>query len=181
MGWHHHDRDGLAAACAAFRCDWDEWWAAEHAGFRVLGINTQISGSGLPEEGKQSAWLLEQLAAPRRLPLAVFGHTPLYLRDPEEDWDDGSEQMCLKPAARAPLLEILRRHPPDLLISAHAHRYWRARQESWEWLGVPATALGQDEMLAVPSHALPRGDDEVGWVELSHSEGSWESLRHRCA
>ena len=180
VGWHHHDPMQLAAACADFRRDWDDWWVLEAAGFRILGINSQIFGSNLPSEAAQSQWLRTELAKPSVYLRAVFAHTPPYLKSPQDDFADGSEQMCLRPQARWPLLGILNESPPDLLITAHAHRFWRCEGPRWQWLGVPATALGQNEMSAVPSHNLPPGDDRVGWVDLRRDGSTWTAKMHPC-
>jgi len=185
VGWHHHDPDQLSAACAAFRKDWEDWWVLEAAGFRILGINSQIFGSSLPEAAEQGAWLRAQLARPRTQDCpslrVVFAHTPPYLKSPDDDFSDGSEQMCLRPQARRHLLEILNASPPDLLITAHAHRFWRRPEPRWEWLGVPATALGIEEMAAVPSHNLPPGDSRVGWVALRREGAGWRAEMHPCS
>ncbi|MHC4874590.1 MAG: metallophosphoesterase family protein [Planctomycetota bacterium] len=177
-GWHHHDPEELEKACQAFCEDYDEKWVLEKAGFRIIAVNSQICGSGLEREKEQAEWLREKLAEPTELIKTVFFHTPLYLKGPDDDFDDGSEMMCLRPEARKPLLQILRENPPQLVITTHAHRFWIDRQESWDWLGIPATALGQHEMGKVPSHNLPKGDDNVGWVALSSSDGGWEAEIH---
>lgn len=180
-GWHHHDPNQLDEACEAFRLDWREWWTLEAAGFKIIGINSQIFGSGLEKEEEQTVWLKERLKEPSQLVRAVFFHTPLYLKTPEDDFDEGSEQMCLKPPARSPLLDVLRECPPDLVITTHAHRYWTERQETWDWIGVSATALGQHEMDAVPSVNLPEGDDHPGWVDISIGDGgTWTSVGRYC-
>jgi len=180
VGWHHHDPDELAAACRAFREDWDDWWLLETAGFRIMGVNTQIFGSGLADEAEQSAWLSKRLSEPGDKLRVVFAHTPPYLKTPEDDFADGSEQMCLKPQARRPFLDVLNESPPDLLITTHAHRYWICNQQRWDWLGIPATALGQDEQIKVPSHNLPPGDDRVGWVALYRDGCGWVAEMRCC-
>jgi len=181
IGWHHHDPQKMDEACEAFRLDWDEWWTLEVAGFRIIAINSQIFGSGLEREKEQSEWLKESLKQESNLIKTVFAHTPFYLKNPDDDFDEKSEQMCLKPQARKPLLEILRENPPKLVITTHAHRYWESRQEKWDWLGIPATALGQHEMHAVPSQHLPPGDDQVGWVKLwCENGGKWRAESIHC-
>ena len=176
IGWHHHDPKDLDEACNNFGLDWEEWWTLEIAGFKIIAINSQIFGSGLSRDKIQSKWLIKNLKKPSKLIRAVFVHTPLYLKSPDDDFDEGSEQMCLKPQARRPLLEILRENPPELLITTHAHRFWISHQEKWDWLGIPATALGQDEMVSVPSQYLPPGDDHIGWVKLQQKDrGKWKA------
>lgn len=179
VGWHHHDPAAMAEACRVYRKLFgSDWWAHDLAGFRLIGINSQIFGADLPDAREQSDWLRGELARPTDLLKAVFLHTPPYLQTPDDGFDDGSEQMCLRPAARKPLLDLLNEKSPDLLINAHCHRFWKRREPAWHWLGMPATALGQHEMDAVPSHNLPAGDDRVGWVSLRRDGGGWKAELH---
>ena len=143
-------------------------------------MNSQLFGSNLPDEAEQSEWLREELARPSEHLRVLFSHVPAYSKGPEDDFSDGSEQMCLKPAAREPLLGILDCSPPNLMVTAHTHRFWVNNQPKWDWLGVPATALGQNEMVNVPSHNLPPGDDRVGWTELRRKKAGWTARVHYC-
>lgn len=68
----------------------------------------------------------------------------------------------------------------DLLITAHAHRFWICNQPNWDWLGIPSTALGQCDQVAVPSHHIPAGDDRVGWVSLRRARKTWQADMHPC-
>lgn len=182
VGWHHHDPTHMAEARGVFRKTFGpDWWACEAEGFRILGVNSQIFGSELPAAAKQSHWLKENLAKPSEMLTTVYLHTPPYLQSPADRFEDGSEQMCLRPAAREPLLAILDSTPPDLLISAHVHRFWKRREPAWDWLGLPATALGLDEMAAVPDHNVPEGDNRVGWVALRREGEGWHAEFHPIA
>ena len=179
VGWYHHDPDRMRKACRAFReALGPDRWVCEAAGFRIIGANSQIFGSELTDAEEQAAWLSDELERPTELVKAVFLHTPPYLVARDDRFDEGSEQMCLRPEAREPLLKILDGSPPQLLITAHAHRFWTARAPGWDWLGLPATALGQDEMINVPSHHLPDGDDRVGWVALRREGEGWGAEFH---
>ena len=176
VGWHHHDRATMTRACSAFVDAFGpDHWVLEQAGFRILALNSQIFGSSLPEAGRQHQWLQHELPKSTELLRVVFLHTPPYLKQPDDNFDDGSEQMCLRPQARASLLALLDQHPPDLVITAHAHRFWQRREPKWDWLGLPSTAFGQHEMTTVPSHNLPEGDDRVGWVALERDGAGWRA------
>ncbi len=181
IGWEGHDPDDMATQCQLFRREWQDRWVVETAGFRIMGINSQIFGSVLPEAAEQSAWLRAELAKPSELLRVVFGHTPPYLVSEEDNFDDGSEMMCLRPQARKPLLEILHESPPDLVMTAHAHRFWIFNQPRWDWLGIPSTALGQCDQVRVPSHNIPPGDDRVGWIALRREGETWRAKMHPCA
>jgi hypothetical protein len=169
----------MKKALEAFRSVFgNDYWTCEAGGFQIIGINSQIFGSTLDEAGEQAQWLLEMLQEDTDLIRAVFLHTPPYLQGWEDDFSDGSEQMCLKKEARKPLMDILLAHPPDILISTHVHRFWVRSEPAWAWIGIPATALGLDEMDAVPEHNVPAGDDRVGWVALERTGDSWSAEFH---
>lgn len=83
------------------------------------------------------------------------------------------------PVARKPLLDVLNQNPPQLVITAHAHRFWQRREPNWDWLGLPATAFGQHEMEAVASHRLPSGNDAIGWVAFQRAGDGWQAVHHK--
>lgn len=58
-------------------------WSFDRDGWRIVGINSMLIGSGLPEEQEQFAWLDEQLDTLGDLHLAVFTHQPLFIDVPE--------------------------------------------------------------------------------------------------
>lgn len=179
VGWHHHQPAAMQAACRAFRATFGpDRWIREAAGFRIIAVNSQIFGASIRGAEEQADWLKDELSRPTDLLKTVFLHTPPYLLTPDDEFDDGSEQMCLRPEARHPLLSILNAAPPQLLITAHAHRLWIRREPQWDWLGLPATALGLDEMVNVPSHNVPVGDDRVGWVALRREDKGWRARLH---
>lgn len=180
VGWHHHDPAGMKQSVHEFRRSFGpDYWVHESAGFKIIGINSQVLGSSLAEAEEQAAWLSAVLKNPSEKPRAVFLHTPPYLKGWDDDFSDGSEQMCLKPKARHQLKQILLKNPPELLISAHVHRYWLRKEPLWWWLGIPATALPLSEMGAVPDHNVPRGEDSLGWVALRRTGKSWKAELRR--
>src|SRR5262249_17410852 len=59
-------------------------WVEDVAGFRLIGLDAMLLGSGHPEESAQAAWLdaVVDEAGGRRL--AWFLHRPLFLDNPDE-------------------------------------------------------------------------------------------------
>lgn len=180
VGWHHHDTVQLSTAGAAFAETFGPAnWTLEQARFRIIAVNNQIFGADIPDACKQAEWLADELAVESDLLRTVLFHTPPYLETPNDDFDDGSEMMCLHPAARKPLLDVLHQNPPQLLVMAHARRFWQKRGPNWGWLGLPATAFGQHELEAVPSRRLPSGDDAISWVELQRAGTVWKAVHYK--
>ena len=75
------DADRLARWDSSFAVD---RWALDAGGWRLLGVNAQLFGSGLAREHEQEDWLDEQLSTAGR-PTALFLHKPLFLEDPTDD------------------------------------------------------------------------------------------------
>jgi 3',5'-cyclic AMP phosphodiesterase CpdA len=92
--------------------------AAQDAdGWVFVGINSELCGSGLPEEGEQWAWLAEVAAEAAGKSVMLFLHKPLIV-------DDGSrENITVPAAAREQILGTLRGTHLRVVASGHLHRY----------------------------------------------------------
>jgi len=94
-------------------------WFADMEGWRLIGIDALLFGSGLPEEEAQFRWLAQIMAEANGRRLAWFLHRPLFLENPEEP-DTG--YWSVKPEPRRALLALLRRHKVALVASGHLHK-----------------------------------------------------------
>ncbi len=100
----------------------DDWFHAQVAGFAVLGLNSQIMGSGWPVEAEQLHWLDDRLAACDQA--LVFMHMPPDLPalvDVEPDRREALRYWPVNPEPRAALLERLSSPKVRLLCSGHLH------------------------------------------------------------
>ena len=113
------DPGRVAAFCEVWGAD---RFSIELGGWRLVGINNLLCGTGMAAEDEQEAWLVEHLAAAGDLgqPVALFMHKPLCLTDPEHDDGPGS---TLEGAGRARLAAVLAAHPVAMVASGHLHRY----------------------------------------------------------
>jgi 3',5'-cyclic AMP phosphodiesterase CpdA len=121
---------------------WDRYfaadrWALDAGGWRLVGVNAQLFGSGLAREHEQDQWLDAQLSAAGR-PTALFLHKPLFLERPT---DDDVMPSCMVPSARAPLLDKLNRSDVRLIVSGHLHEHHDRTFGNQRHLWVPATAF----------------------------------------
>src|ERR1700733_3000882 len=111
------DADRLARWDSSFAVD---RWALDARGWRLLGVNAQLFGSGLaPREREQDNWLDEQSSAAGR-PTALFLHKPLFLEHPAEDV---ASPACMTPSVRTQLLGKLNRSDVRLIVSGHLHQH----------------------------------------------------------
>ncbi len=73
--------DRLARWDSSFATD---RWVLDAGGWRLVGVNAQLFGSGLVREQSQDQWLDEQLSTAGR-PTALFLHKPVFLEGPTDD------------------------------------------------------------------------------------------------
>jgi len=109
--------------------------------WRLIGINSQLLGSGLPAEASQHAWLAETIATDR--PTALFLHYPVYLDDPS---DTARSHAVVLPDARTALLALIDAHPNVRLVaSGHLHEERRVLRNGVVYQWAPATSFMTSE------------------------------------
>ena len=94
-------------------------WVEDVEGFRLIGLDALLFGSGHPEEAAQMDWLASVMAEAPGRPAAWFLHRPLFIHSPSEG-DTG--YWSVKPQSRARLVDLVRRHTPALVASGHLHK-----------------------------------------------------------
>jgi 3',5'-cyclic AMP phosphodiesterase CpdA len=149
------DADRLARWDRSFGTD---RWVSNAGGWRLLGVNAQLYGSGLDREQAQDQWLDQELSASRGRPVALFLHKPLFLELPS---DDVASPECIVPPARERLLDRLLRCDVRLIVSGHLHQHRDRTLGGLRHLWLPAVAF------AAP-HALG-GDGRCGITVLDFS------------
>jgi soluble P-type ATPase len=102
----------------------DDRFAWEGHGWLLLGIDSQIVGSGLPRELEQLAWLQRQVdrAEESGLAVALFTHAPPYIKDPHENTTGRKNYWAMDPEPRRQILRIIQR--PAVRLLAHGHLHW---------------------------------------------------------
>jgi 3',5'-cyclic AMP phosphodiesterase CpdA len=105
--------------------------------WRLLGLDAQLCGSGLPEEEAQFEWLNDCLLE-TGAPVALFLHKPLFLESAAED---RLTQASLNPVPRARLLDLIRRSSVKLVVSGHLHSYRDVVVEGVRMIWAPATSF----------------------------------------
>jgi len=111
----------------------------ELGAWRLIGINAQLCGSGLPQEGEQLAWLAERLSAAMD-PVALFLHKPLFLDDPGEQ---AATIASLNPAPRAALMRLIAAHKVCLVLSGHLHGHRDVIHDGVRYVWAPALSFVQ--------------------------------------
>jgi len=153
------DADRLARWDSYFATD---RWALDAGGWRLLGVNAQLFGSGLAREHAQNQWLDEQLSTAGR-PFALFLHKPLFLEGPT---DDVVSPSCMLPSVRTRVLDKLNQSDVRLIVSGHLHEHLDRAFGRQRHLWVPAVAFAAPQM-----HG---GDGRCGITVIDFSEDGIE-------
>ena len=153
------DADRLARWDSSFAVD---RWALDAGGWRLIGVNAQLFGSGLVREHEQDRWLDAQLNSAGR-PTALFLHKPLFLEHPA---DDVASPSCMVPSARTRLLDRLDRSDVRLIVSGHLHQHRDRTLGGRRHLWLPAVAFA-----GAQAHG---GDERCGVTVLDFSQDDVE-------
>ncbi|GGE05816.1 phosphohydrolase [Aureimonas endophytica] len=95
----------------------DFWLSDLDGGWRLVGIDSQILGTGLAAETEQWAFLEEALTGGRRV--LLFTHQPLFLKN----WDEADRLYWAScGAARRRLRDLFRSADVAAVVSGHMHR-----------------------------------------------------------
>jgi hypothetical protein len=165
---HGHPAIDAARGAAYRRHFGGDWWALDVPGWRVIGINAQLVGSGLDDAAAQDAFLADTVAGAADRRIALFVHKPLCDARPDEDEVGG---RFLNPAPRQILLSLLAAAPPALVASGHVHQYRSALHDGARAVWAPSSAF------VLPDAFQPvYGVKQVGYVEHRlHPDGTSDS------
>jgi 3',5'-cyclic AMP phosphodiesterase CpdA len=115
-----------------------DWWAAEAGGWRLIGVNAQLFGSGLAAEVEQWAWLEAELRdAPAATRLALVTHKPVAAD--EAELAAAPVYRFVPVAARRRLADLSTSRRIDLVLSGHVHQYRELRRGGMIHLWAPTT------------------------------------------
>jgi 3',5'-cyclic AMP phosphodiesterase CpdA len=136
------------ARLAAWEAHFGAWYWQSDAveGWRLIGLNSQIIGSGLPAEEEQWATLERMLKERGERRPVLFLHMPLFL----EDWNESDRPAwALKTDARLRLQRLITDHGVFAVVSGHMHRTLHLRQKDEPVLvWTPASSfLARDESM----------------------------------
>ncbi|MDG2113508.1 MAG: metallophosphoesterase [Actinomycetota bacterium] len=102
----------------------EDRWAVDIGGWRLVGFNAQLLGSGLEEEADQWDWLEQELTADRHdgRHSAVFLHKPLFHSLPHPAEHDVAIRY-IRPGFRERLVELFENVGTRLIVSGHVHQH----------------------------------------------------------
>lgn len=113
-------------------------WVEDVEGWRLIGFDAMLLGSGEREEATQAAWLAAIMKSAEGRQIAWFLHRPLFLDSPDEG-DTG--YWSVKPQPRALLRDLMQRHSVALVASGHLHKAHDFRHDGTRYLWAPASSF----------------------------------------
>lgn len=153
-----------SAAVARFRKHFGrDFWLEDREGWRLLGVNSQLVGSGLPEEREQLGLLREAVASAGERQLAVFTHKPFELEPgttpPAGYWTVHPDHL--------PTLRFLLDDPRlRLIASGHLHELRLRRVGAVLHAWAPSAAFLVDPEIGA-GHG---GERRLGYLRLTFGE-----------
>lgn len=135
------------ASLAAWRAELGpDYWSFEAAGWRLIGLNSQLFGGADAEDAAQQAWLRTELEKGGAR-LGVFAHKPLFRDAPHEK---GQHQRYAPPAVRATLWRQLRQADMGFFVAGHTHQLRRQIVDGVEVIWAPSAAYRIPDILQEP-------------------------------
>lgn len=114
-----------------------DYWSHALEDWTLIGLNTQILGTGQNAETEQAKWLNDELNAARGRPIGIFMHKPLLIETadeaPEQSWTVSGE-------ARDALLGQFKEAGVRFVASGHMHQYKEFEIDGIRMIWAPSTA-----------------------------------------
>jgi alkaline phosphatase D len=138
-------------------------WSRDLGGWRLIGLDAMLFGTGHAEEQRQYDWLAPVLATEKSI--ALFMHKPLCVADPDEP---ACGYWTVAPEPRRTLLDLLEPAPVRLVATGHLHIHREAQIAGISHLWGPAASfvcgssqqdLGGERRLGLIEHVF--SDDGV--------------------
>lgn len=103
-------------------------------GWRIVGLNTEVMGTGHDEEAEQAAFIAETAAGAGERRIALFLHKPVFVTAPD---DPGFDYWSVPPQARAALAPLLDHPGLRLVASGHLHLHHQVMRGQVAYVWAP--------------------------------------------
>jgi 3',5'-cyclic AMP phosphodiesterase CpdA len=115
-----------------------QYWTHDIGAWRLIGLDTSLMGSDLPEEAAQLAFFRDARATRGQRPVMLFIHMPPYERDPD---DARRTTSAIPHAARGAFLDLCVEGGVKIINCGHLHVYRRIRHRGMWIVWAPTTAM----------------------------------------
>lgn len=134
------------------------WWRREIGGWHLIGLDSSLMGSALPDEARQMAFLREAVEGTTGTRKLVFIHMPPYEDDPA---DSAFTTHALPFPARGPFLDICARGGVRAIACAHLHVHRVLNHRGMQVVWAPTTAFVNIARHIKTGYGFPR----AGYME----------------
>jgi 3',5'-cyclic AMP phosphodiesterase CpdA len=134
------------------------WWKREIGGWLLVGLDSSLFGSELPDEARQMAFLKDALASRRDTRKLVFIHMPPFEDDPT---DTAFTTMSVPHPARHGLLDTCAAGGVRAIASAHLHVHRVLSYRGLQIVWAPTTAFVNIAKRLKEGYGFPR----AGYIE----------------
>ena len=128
-------------------------WVRDVPGWRLVGLNSEVMGTGHAEEWAQSAFIAAAASDAGDRRIALFLHKPVFVTAPD---DPTFDYWSVPPHARASLAPLLR-HPGLRLVASghlHLHRRFDVGAVSFAWAPPLSFVVHPREQEGLPGDRL---------------------------
>jgi hypothetical protein len=115
-----------------------QWWHHDVPHWRLIGLDTALMGSNLPEEDEQGEFLQHVLATRGALHAMVFVHMPPFERD---HLSAANPASYIPITARTTFLDVCANAGVKVIACGHKHVYRKVRHRGMDIVWAPATAM----------------------------------------
>lgn len=138
-----------------------DFWTRDIDGWRIIGLDGLLCGSGLPAEAEQAAFLKDAMAGAGARPVSLFFHKPVF-RDDIGETD--IFQSVWYPRARGLIRPYLASGHVRLVLSGHTHEGRDETVGPTRHVWIPSLAFVTD----MQGEWRPdlRGRRRVGWLRM---------------
>jgi 3',5'-cyclic AMP phosphodiesterase CpdA len=150
-----------------------DWWHMEIPNWRLIGINSQLSASGLSAEKEQFKWLADTLSSAGDSHIAIFAHKPLCLDTIEEQT---VSQFLVHPDSRRDLWKLIKQFDVRLIASGHTHRFRTLSCDGIPMVWAPTTAQINLNMKS-PKDGWPDQHAGFVWYRFRPNAVEWELVQ----
>jgi len=137
-----------------------QWWVEDVGDWRLIGLDTALMGSALPEEAAQQEAFAQALGARGGRPVMVFVHMPPFDGDPG---DATFSTSTIPHVARGAFLDACATGGVKVIACGHLHVYRRLRHRGMEIVWAPPTAMVDVRRVQRKRRRFPR-PGYVAWT-----------------
>jgi len=131
----------------------DQWWLHDVGQWRIIGLDTALMASGLPEEVEQNSFLEHALTSRGDREAMVVIHMPPFFGDPA---DEAFTTSYIPFPARGPFLDTCYRYRVKVISCGHLHIYHTIAYKGIEIVWGPCTAMVSIDRWLARLNRVPR-------------------------